>query len=86
MILLSEALSLIANNSKSFANESKSITNTLKFTLFRTFKTLLWVSWYKNIDLTRRDISNKLMIFESDRKNGEIPLFGGKRSCLKYTF
>ena len=39
--------------------------------------------WYKNIDLARKDISNKLMIFRSDRKNGRILPFGGKRSCLK---
>ena len=25
------------------------------------------------------------MIFGSDRKDGEIPSFSGKRSCLKYT-
>ena len=35
--------------------------------------------------MARKDISNKLMIFGSDRKDGRIPLFGGKRSCLKYT-
>ena len=25
------------------------------------------------------------MVFVSDRKDGGIPLFGGKKSCLKYT-
>ena len=35
--------------------------------------------------MARKDISNKLMIFESDRKDGGIPSFGGKKSCLKYT-
>ena len=39
---------------------------------------------YKNIELARKDISNKLMKFRSDRKNpGGILPFGGKRSCLK---
>ena len=28
-------------------------------------------------------MSNKFMIFGSNRKNGGILLFGGKRSCLK---
>ena len=32
-----------------------------------------------------KDISNKLMIFGSDRRDGGIPSFGGKKSCLKYT-
>ena len=35
--------------------------------------------------MARKDISNKLMIFKSDRKDGGIPTFGGKRSCLKQT-
>ena len=35
--------------------------------------------------MARRDISKKLMIFESDRKDAGISSFGGKRSCLKYT-
>ena len=34
--------------------------------------------------MARKDISNKL-IFGSDRKDDVILLFGGKRSCLKYT-
>ena len=37
----------------------------------------------KNIDLIRKDMSNKLMIFGSSRKEGGVPMFGGKRSCLK---
>ena len=37
----------------------------------------------KNIDFTRKDIPNNLMIFSSDKNNGGIPPFGGKRSCLK---
>ena len=28
-------------------------------------------------------MSNKLMIFKSNRKTGGVPSFGGKRSCLK---
>ena len=32
------------------------------------------------MDLARKGISNKLMLFKSDRKNAGIPLFGGKRS------
>ena len=28
-------------------------------------------------------MSNKLMIFESNRKKGRVLSFGGKRSCLK---
>ena len=28
-------------------------------------------------------MSNKLMTFESNRKIGGVPSFGGKRSCLK---
>ena len=28
-------------------------------------------------------MSNKLMIFESNRKKGGVLSFGGKRSCLK---
>ena len=28
-------------------------------------------------------MSNKLMIFGSNTKNGGIPLFGGKKLCLK---
>ena len=28
-------------------------------------------------------MSNKLMIFGSSRKEGGVPMFGGKRSCLK---
>ena len=32
----------------------------------------------------RKDMSNKLMIFGSDRADNRIPSFGGKRSCLKY--
>ena len=35
--------------------------------------------------MARKDISNKLMIFGSDRKDRGIPLFYGKGSCLKYT-
>ena len=34
--------------------------------------------------MARKDISNKLMIFECDRKDSGIPMFDGKRSCLKY--
>ena len=30
-----------------------------------------------------KDMSNKLMIFESSRNKGGVPSFGGKRSCLK---
>ena len=30
-----------------------------------------------------KDMSNKLMIFKSNRKTGGVPSFGGKRSCLK---
>ena len=30
-----------------------------------------------------KDMSNKLMACGSNRKKGGIPLFGGKRSCLK---
>ena len=30
-----------------------------------------------------KDISNKLMTFESNRKIGGVPLFGRKKSCLK---
>ena len=30
-----------------------------------------------------KDMSNKLMIFGSNRKIGGVPSFGGKRSCLK---
>ena len=34
--------------------------------------------------LVRKDISNKLIIFRSERKkNGRILLFDRKRSCLK---
>ena len=36
-----------------------------------------------NIDLGRKDISNKLMTLGSDRKKSSIPLFNIKRSCLK---
>ena len=38
---------------------------------------------YKNIDLAREDVSNKLMIFGSHRKKGGILPFDRKRSCLK---
>ena len=30
-----------------------------------------------------KDMSNKLMTFESNRKIGGVPLFGRKKSCLK---
>ena len=42
--------------------------------------------------MARKDVSNKLMmILRCDRKNGGIPSFGGKRTCLlkrirKFTF
>ena len=29
-------------------------------------KTLSWTLWYKNVDLARKDISNKLMIFGNE--------------------
>ena len=45
-------------------------------------KTLSWIQWYKNIDLARENMSNKLMLFKSNRKNGGILLFCRKR-CLK---
>ena len=51
-----------------------------EFPLFRTFKKIVMD---KNIDFTRKDIPNNLMIFGSDKNNGGIPPFGGKRSCLK---
>ena len=34
--------------------------------------------------MAKKDVSNKLMIFRSGRKDGRILSFGGKRSCLKY--
>ena len=40
-----------------------------------------WILWYKNIDLVRKNISNKLMVFGSDRKDGGILPFGEKMSC-----
>ena len=45
-------------------------------------KLLLRIYWYKNTDLLWNGISNKSMIFRSDRKNGGISPFGRKRSCL----
>ena len=75
IILLSDELWLIANNSKSFANGNKSIMrNNLglckcsEIYLFRTFKSIVMNLMVKNIDLARKDISNKLMIFNSNRK------------------
>ena len=53
--------------------------NNLKFTLFRTF----YNSHGSNIDLTRKDMSSKLMIFRSNRKKGGVPLCNRKRSYLK---
>ena len=42
------------------------------------------MSWiyilYKNIDLAKKDVSDKLIIFGSNRKNGGIPSVGGRRS------
>ena len=38
----------------------------------------------KNIDLARKDMSNKLMIFRSNWKKGETSPFGGKRSYPKW--
>ena len=29
---------------------------------------MLWIQWYKKIDLARKDISNKLMTFGSDKQ------------------
>ena len=29
---------------------------------------MLWIQWYKKIDLARKDISNKLMIFGSEKQ------------------
>ena len=55
----------------------------LKFTLLELSKTLSWIKWYKNIDLARNHILNKLMMFGSERKNNKILQFGGKRSSLK---
>ena len=38
---------------------------------------------YKNIDLAKKELSHKLMVFRSDRKkNSGILQFSGKRSCL----
>ena len=37
----------------------------------------------KKIDLVRKDMSNRLMILWSNRKEGGVPTFGRKRSCLK---
>ena len=88
MILLSDQLWSIVNNSKSFANESKSIIrtiwiciNALVFTLFRTFKNIimdLMVQKYR-FDNERyiRWIND---IWEWQKMTTE---FGGKRSCLK---
>ena len=55
----------------------------VKFTLFRTLNNIVMDLMHKNIDLPRKDISKKLMIFGSDRKNDGILFFVGKRSCLK---
>ena len=58
----------------------------LQFNLFRTFKNTVVDLMYKSKDLARKDVSNKLMIYGSERKNGGIPLIGGKKLCVKYTF
>ena len=55
----------------------------MKFTLFGTWNNIVMDLMHKNIDLPRKDISKKLMIFGSDRKNDGILFFVGKRSCLK---
>ena len=90
MILLSDELWLIANNSRSFSNWSKPIIrNNLglckgcqNLPYLELLKTLSWIEWYKNIDLAMKDLSNKLMIFGGDRKKGRILSFSGKRLCL----
>ena len=66
------------NNSKSFANGSKSMIrknlglykqSDIYLIYLELSKTISWrIYWYKNVDLARKDISNKLMIFGSDRK------------------
>ena len=75
MILLSDILWLIANNSKSFVNGNKSmIRNNLGLCKYSEIYLILNFQKHshdliiKNIDLTRKDISNKIMIFKSDRK------------------
>ena len=90
MILLSDELWLIANNSRSFSNWSKPIIrNNLglckgcqNLPYLELLKTLSWIEWYKNIDLAMKDLSNKLMIFGGDRKKGRILSFSGKRLFL----
>ena len=85
MILLSDELWLIANDSKGFKNGSKSIIrNNLglckrsEIYLNYNFQKHCYGSTGKKIDLARKWISNKSMIFASDRKKRRIPLFGEK--------
>ena len=63
MNYLLDELWLIANNSKWFANGGNSISNNLG--LWKCFE--IYQNW--NIDLTRKDIQKKLMVFKSDRKS-----------------
>ena len=80
LILLSDKLWLMANNSRVlWMGVSQCKLSALKFALFRTLETLSSIWWYKNIDLARKGIWNKLMIFRSDKKyTSWIP-----RICLK---
>ena len=93
MILLSDKLWLIANNSKSFANGSKSIIRN-NLGLFKRSEIYLIQNFWKHyhasngikINLAGKNISKKLMIYrdkKNGQKNGGIPPFDGKRSCRK---
>ena len=66
MIFLPEELGSIANNSKKFTNGSKSIIQS-NLGLYKHSDIVmdLMVQKYR---LARKDVSNKLMIFGSDRK------------------
>ena len=76
----------MANNSKSLLNENKSIVRKklglCEHSEIYLKNIVMDLIVYKNIDLARKDMSNKLMVFKGNRK-GEILLLGGKRSCLK---
>ena len=69
MVFLPDELRLTVNNSKSFANKSKSIIrnnvglcNRSKIQLIKTFKNIV-MDLMVYIDFGRKDLSNKLMIF-----------------------
>ena len=60
--------------SKSIIRNNLVCASILKFTLFRTFENIAI-----DLDLERKDVSNKLLILGSDRKNSGISPFVEKR-------